>query len=85
MSFLVIGGQQTNSSNHLLNSIERFDRRVGKCEKVAAIFKEGLSGASAAEFNGKIYIAGGYDSLQNQLTVKMFAFFIRPSNNKFLK
>ena len=62
--------------------IERFDPRVISCD-IVGIWKNFTDYASAVEFNGKIYIAGGVYYQGGERcgcdTVEMFEFF------KFIK
>lgn len=74
----MIGG---NGSGNYLNSLERFDPRVGnKCELLNAM-KESRFEAAASEHNGLIYVTGGYTRSENRMnrrslnTIEMFALF----------
>lgn len=69
----MFGGSRGNGTVTIM-TIERFDHRVGRCEKVEASW-EGY-GASANELNGKIYIAGGFKPPKYNTcsTVTMFDF-----------
>ena len=67
--FSAIGGYNGNS---FLNTVERFDQRVGNWEHIAPMSNR-KNGAGAAVLDGKIYVAGGLNG--NYLnTVEMFEF-----------
>lgn len=70
--FQVIGGRGEGNEYErgLLNSVERFDKRVGRWEFVKSM-RERRTDAAASVFCGKIYVAGGVNA--NILeTVEMF-------------
>lgn len=77
MPFFVVVGGHCRPDKPFLKSIECFDPRVGRCDKVGAVLKEGMIEASAAESAGKICIAGGYNENNTELrTVKMFELYL---------
>ena len=61
----------------ILNTIERFDPRIGKCEQVAARMNECRCYASSDEHNGMIYVTGGWGGENYLDTVEMFEFDCR--------
>ena len=59
---------------NFFNSVERFDPRDGnKCVQLKEM-KEGQYRATAAEYNGRIYVTGK-NGWKEDNTVEMFAFF----------
>lgn len=65
----MIGGIDCNS---VLPSVERFDPRMEKCVQVKAMQEHRLWAASA-EYNGLIYVSGGFDPENIFDTVEMLA------------
>ena len=57
MPFFVVVGGHCRPDKPFLKSIECFDPRVGRCDKVGAVLKEGMIEASAAELAGKFALA----------------------------
>ena len=67
---LAIGGRD---GDQYLNTVERFDPRVGTWEHIAPMSNPKFA-AGAAVLDGKIYVSGGSNGSDYLNTVEMFVF-----------